>query len=78
MIVIISDIRNSFHLSDYCLYFQIKVAKLKVDETQISNQIVTEADFCDGTLCETTKFISLLNRIESSVKAFWTANGAGR
>ena len=24
------------------------------------------------------KFISLLNRIESSVKAFWTANGAGR
>ena len=48
VIVIISDIRNSFHLSDYCLYFQIKVAKLKVDETQISNQIVTEADFCDG------------------------------
>ena len=24
------------------------------------------------------KFISLLNRIESSDKAFWTANGAGR
>ena len=32
----------------------------------------------DNTLCETTKFISLLNQIESSVKAFWTANGAGR
>ena len=30
------------------------------------------------TLWGRGKFISLLNRIESSVKAFWTANGAGR
>ena len=37
LIVIILDISNSFHLSNYCLYFQIKVAKLKVDETQISS-----------------------------------------
>ena len=39
---------------------------------------VGQRGVCWATLWGRGKFISLLNRIESSVKAFWTANGAGR